>query len=615
MLLAQAKAAGGQSAIGDSQAAPEKPPVATLTNPTPEAKGPMLAVLRPNIRDRWLASQLSYFTPTIVENTVRGAMAGNLLAQWLMFDLMEQTWPRLNANLNTLKDAVVDLDWPIQAFALRGDKPSPEAQRRAKTIAQAVWQMKPEADADECDLEDTQRDVMDAVGKGIAVSEILWMEPGDPDNVTGLWMPRATKWVHPRYYGYPQQPGTDDRLMLDVREVKLSNPTLDVAQLFADGAPVNGLPTSIGMQGIYARFPRDQFIISMFKRKSGHPVSGAMLRLLGFFWSCSNFCWEYALNLAQMFGVPIRWATYSTGTGQAETIRAVEEMLENMGSAGWAAFPEGTKLEVIEALQNAKDNPAKAFIDAADIIADIVILGQTLTTQQGERGSQALGTVHKQVRDEKIQSVAKRVAKILNGQFLPAICRMNFGDDRECPWFQPSTKESKDVGDAAIRYKTLLSIPGIRISRQQFYEDNDLVVPDEKDEVIVGQATGGIFGGKGTETDENPDPNADAKENGESATAKAKSAATEKLSNNVLENLTGVEAKWLGGVKPYFRRLCATALSSQVTDAEFIATLEKARKEMPELFNKLDGKALAKAMEDAMGAAVVNGAVRGAMKR
>jgi phage gp29-like protein len=290
-------------------------------------------------------------------------------------------------------------------------------------------------------------------------------------------------------------------------------------------------------------------------------------------------------------------------------------MLENMGSAGWAAFPEGTKLEVIEALQNAKDNPAKAFIDAADIIADIVILGQTLTTQQGERGSQALGTVHKQVRDEKIQSVAKRVAKILNGQFLPAICRMNFGDDRECPWFQPSTKESKDVGDAAIRYKTLLSIPGIRISRQQFYEDNDLVVPDEKDEVIVGQATGGIFGGKGTETDENPDPNADAKENGESATAKAKSAATEKLSNNVLENLTGVEAKWLGGVKPYFRRLCATALSSQVTDAEFIATLEKARKEMPELFNKLDGKALAKAMEDAMGAAVVNGAVRGAMKR
>src|SRR5882672_10003147 len=61
--------------------------------------GPMGVVLRPNVRDRWLASQIAYFTPQIVENTFRGAMTGNLLAQWLLFDLMEQTWPRLSKNL------------------------------------------------------------------------------------------------------------------------------------------------------------------------------------------------------------------------------------------------------------------------------------------------------------------------------------------------------------------------------------------------------------------------------------------------------------------------------------------------------------------------------------
>jgi phage gp29-like protein len=586
----------------------------------------MLRVVRGAVRDRWLASQLSYFTPQIVENTARGAMSGNLLAQWLMFDLMEQTWPRLSKNLNEIKGAVTDLDWNIQAFALRGEKPSAEAQRRAKVAEQLIWQMKPDADADEADFEDTLYNVMDALGKGISVSETHWMAPGEPGNEMGLWWPRATRWVHPRYYGYSPLPGTEDRLMLNMMEVRLSNPDAGQAiqqQAVAVAEGALGMPDGNYVNGqLYARFPRDQFIISVMKQKSGHPVSGAMLRILGFWWAASNFSWEWFLNLAQIFGVPLRWTNYSS-TAPPGTITAIGEMMANLGSAGWAAFPEGVKVNIEKALEGARDNPSKAFIDASDIICDIVILGQTLTTSQGERGSQALGTIHKTVRDERITAVARRTAKVLNTQFLPALCRLNFGDDQECPWFQPSTKETKDLVNAATRYKTLLSIPGIQISKQQFYEENDLMVPDKKDDVIVGQIAAPAFGGQATEEDDNPNPAAGGKgtsnlepSNHRTSKATAQAAdATEQLTNHVLEDLTGVEAKWLGGVKPFFRRLCATAMSSKVSDAEFVQVIEKARREMPELFDKLDGKAVATALEASMGSAAVNGAVKGFLKR
>jgi hypothetical protein len=96
----------------------------------------------------------------------------------------------------------------------------------------------------------------------------------------------------------------------------------------------------------------------------------------------------------------------------------------------------------------------------------------------------------------------------------------------------------------------------------------------------------------------------------ERAEVEGRSQAAEKLTERVLEGLTGVEAQWLGGVKPVFRQLCALALSDRVSDAVFVQALEAAQREMPALFGKLNSAALEEALEKAMGTAVVNGVVR-----
>jgi len=624
--LAAAEAAAKPASGPVASVAPTAPAELSAPAPGPQGKGnpDLMRLLRPNVRDRWLATQLSYYTPEIVMNTIRGAMAGNLMSQWLMFDLMEQTWGRLTKNLNELKNAVVDLDWNVQAHARKGEKPTDEAQKRARVVDDLIWSMRPEADADENDFEDTLRDVMDGIGKGISVLETGWerrdviitaasktaadgTKGESAERVARVWAPRATWWVHPRYYGYPAYPQVEDRLMLNVYELAQNNPQVAV------------LPAQLPDGGLWMPFPRDQFILGTYKMKSGHPVSGALLRILGFHWAATNFCWEWFLNLAQLFGVPIRWATYATGTGMTETIDAIEEMLSNLGSAGWGAFPEGTKVELLKAVENARDNPAKAFIDAADQIADLLILGQTLTSTQGERGSQSLGTIHKDVRDEKIMAVAKRTAKVLNHTLVRSICVLNFGDDRECPWLQPAQKQAKDSVAVATKYKTVLSIPGVAVSKQQFYEENDLVVPAEGDDVLIGQASGGGPGSTpgdepGSADEELLTPTADGRDAAHTHTARA-TDATEQLVNRVIEDLTGVEEQWLGGVKPAFRRLCAAALSAEVTDAEFVRTLERAQRQMPELFGKLKHEAVATALEKAMGAGCVNGAVKGYLRR
>lgn len=559
--------------------------------------------IRPAARDRWMANYLNYYTPDKVENIARGAMSGNLVSQWLMFDLMEQTWPRLSKNLNELKDAVIDLAWELQPFAPKGQKPSKEAQRRAKVIDQILWGMKPDVTVNENDFQDTIRDVLDAVGKGISVLESDWqlseiqvdfqgkppkIKPEDYEPVmtsVQVFAPRATRWVHPRYYGYPPYGVAQDRLMLNSAEIMMSNPDVKFNELWVP-------------------FDQNEFIISVIKQKTGHPLNSSMLRILGIFWAAFNFDFEWFINLAQIFGQPIRWVEYDPT--QKNLLTLVSQMLQSMGSSAWGAFPAGTKLNLQQGITSARDNPQKVLIDMMDQVADILILGQTLTTSQGERGSQSLGKVHKNVRDEKVMAVAGRGAKILNQQFLPAICRKNFGNDNECPWLQPTPKDSKSSIENAQRDQILLAM-GMELPRQWTYERHGVPVPQDGEDVITGSPA--------ADQEERPPGEPPVNEN-DNATARARGINTlETLTNNVLENLTGVQSRWLGAVRPEFVELVKAAKSGAVSDAQFITALERASKKLPELFTKLDTRDLALAMEKAMGAAAVNGAVAGMMAR
>ena len=62
-------------------------------------------------------------------------------------------------------------------------------------------------------------------------------------------------------------------------------------------------------------------------------------------------------------------------------------------------------------------------------------------------------------------------------------------------------------------------------------------------------------------------------------------------------------------------RSIEAAENDKLTDEQFIQAIVAAQKPFPELFDDLNHDARSEAMEDTRGAAVVNGAVKGALKR
>jgi phage gp29-like protein len=544
-------------------------------------------IIQPDARDRWMAAQVSMYTPERIEATIRGAMSGNLVAQWELFDLMEGTWPRLQKNLNQLKDGVCSFDWQVVPWAAKGEDPTPEAQKRAEFIEDLIWNMEPSPDVDENDFEGTLRDLMDAWGKGIVVLETDYVVRPLTTGSSQAVAPRATRWIHPRYYGYPIT-GVD-ALMLNTSEV-LRTVTGPSAQQVSTLLK----PT----ESSFAPFLLDKFVIGIAKQKSGHPTGSSLLRALGFWWAAMNFTLEWFLNFAQIFGMPIRWASYDPNLDKP-TIEVIKEMLQNMGSAAWAAFPAGVTLELKEAAKAGSDNPQVALMAAADKVCDILVLRQTLTTDAADRGTQALGTVHQDVLSDVKQGAANWCARMLNRQLIRALCRLNYGDVRECPYLLPNDKQVKDAKSLAERDK-ILSDLGVEFPKEWFYERHDVPVPEEGDEVLEPLPRGHQEADAGGAA---PLP--------ERVQAKD---ATDKVVDHVLENLTGVEAKWLGVVKPIFARLVAAAQDGKVSDAQFVQVLEQAQQQMPELFRAMDHNALEDALYKSMSAAVVNGALKGSFR-
>src|SRR4051812_20720810 len=102
---------GGQDAsvMATRRTSTRRQSVATVSAKTPKkdlavhaakaATANILTVVKPQARDRWQQLALQGMTPDRVQQIIRGVIAGSFTEQWALFDLMEDTWPRLKKNL------------------------------------------------------------------------------------------------------------------------------------------------------------------------------------------------------------------------------------------------------------------------------------------------------------------------------------------------------------------------------------------------------------------------------------------------------------------------------------------------------------------------------------
>jgi phage gp29-like protein len=394
---------------------------------------------------------LANVTPEQVRTILRNVRTGKLEDQDRLFRLMLDTWPRLRKALNEVSGAVSRLKMEIKPAIREGaEEPTPQAIRIKDVVERAINSYSPKPGHWELDTQQMVTAMIDAYAKGIAVVEIVWQ------NENSIVSPRCYAPVPAKYLAFPNFSNEIDRLMIAPNGA--NNSTLE-------------------------DFPADRFVIGVWSQGGSHPIYGANLRALTKYWLASIYGLGWLMQFAQLFGIPMRTAKTD---GSEEALNKAEDMLESIGSSGWAATGPGVDFEIHSAISGSGDSlPQSHLMDVADRACDILMLGQTLTTDNTGTGSRALGDVHAGIRGEVLQGVSSWVAGIITSQLIPAIVRMNFGavaseDMPYCEMEIPVVKDEKAIAERVKIYKEI----GIAMPKQWLYDELGIPVPLEGEEVF-----------------------------------------------------------------------------------------------------------------------------------
>ena len=130
-------------------------------------------------------------------------------------------------------------------------------------------------------------------------------------------------------------------------------------------------------------------------------------------------------QFAEMFGMPFRELSYDD---YDDATRAkLEQAMEEWGSAGYLIKPKGAELTLHDT--GGSTSSADVYdllISKCDAAISKIVLGNTLTTEQGEIGSQALGEVHKEAESEKNESDKLFILSVLNTRLRAVMKRFGF---------------------------------------------------------------------------------------------------------------------------------------------------------------------------------------------
>lgn len=395
--------------------------------------------------------------PSDVEGILYSAIVGDLYWQDQLWSLMVDTWPRLLTNLGKLRAAVSSMEYAVTPYSEADNEPSDSAMEKADFVKTALFGMRSNVASQEHDFKETLEDIVDSIIAGFTVMEIYW------ESRDGGIVPQCSRWLPARYYRYPYILDDSDRLML--------NPSGNLG----------------GTQLV--DFPPYKFLVCIKQSHANHPVFTSPMRCLTAWWIASRFGLEWFMTFAQLFGIPRRIAYYKPGDDVV--YQKLVQMMRQSAAATWGVYPEGTKVEDQAAAGSASGHmPQERLIEEADKVCDIMLLGQTLTTEVRESGgNRALGTVHRKVMDEVMEAAAKYCAKLITAQIIPGIVQYNFGNVDELPRLEPVINTPIDLFNLAQSYNILFNQMKIPVLNKELYARIEFTPPEEDDDVYQPPAT------------------------------------------------------------------------------------------------------------------------------
>lgn len=365
-----------------------------------------------------------------------------------LLEEIEDRDPHLVGVLGTRKRAVANLDWELLP-------PKGDDRRSTRRILEFCQARLEEID----NFEDGLLDLLDAISKGYGVVEQRWYNEG---GVAGVrhWDYRPQRWFRP------------------------SDSDPEAWRLLDQADPTRGI-----------ELDPYRFLVHVSKAKSGFPVRAGLGRVLVWWYLFKNYAVKDWVSYGEIFGAPFRVGRYPLGAKPAD-ITALQTALRQLGVDASAVIPDDMKVEFIG------DNRGTAGVDVYERLVVLcergmskAVLGQTLTTDEGQSGSRALGQVHNDVRQDLVEADAKQLARTLRRGLLVPLVAFNFGPAAPIPDLRfdtsPPADEKAKAEAQEIRAKVFAAARtmGVPVPMAQVREELALREPASGEELLPPPAT------------------------------------------------------------------------------------------------------------------------------
>lgn len=343
---------------------------------------------------------------------------------------------------------------------------------RKRAVANLKWRLKPASDAwidrliaEWCEaqiraidnLEDGFLDLLDAIMTGFAAVEINWQKDEE-----GRWLPRhlehrPSEWL---------RPSEDDP---------------ETWHLLDPSNPLKGVPLQV-----------NQWIVHTARAKAGYPHQAGLGRVLIWWYLFKAWNIRYWVAYNEKYGAPLRLGKYPA-TAQDDAIDALDLALQQLGLDASAVIPADMQVDFIgdKGGRTGADTYERIIIFGNREMSKAVV-GQTLTTEESAKGTQALGNVQDEVRRDIRDSDALQLARTLRRDLLGPLVRLNFGATYAIPGWEfdvepPADEEVRGrVQESRGKVFAQAVELGVPVAVSQVRDELELRVPEAGEPTLGG---------------------------------------------------------------------------------------------------------------------------------
>jgi len=361
-------------------------------------------------------------------------------------DMEEKEWHYMSV-LGTRKRQVSQLEITVEPASDSADD-----QRNAELVQEFI---------DRGTLQDELFDILDAIGKGFSVTEILW------DMSERDWRPVELRWRDPRWFIFDTPDRDTPRLRDD------SGQGMDLAPF--------------------------KFIVHKGKAKSGLAIRGGLARGASWAYLFKNFNVKAWVEFAEIFGQPLRVGKYEPGASSKD-LNVLLNAVASIGRDAAAILPQNMLIEFIEAQKGGSTGGADVYHKLAQYLDHQIskmVLGQTATTD-AIAGGHAVGQEHNDVRGDIERADANQLEAVLARDIVRPLIDLNHGPQEAYPTVHIGRAEETDITKMSDALAKLVPI-GLEVSVAEVRGKLGLEEPKKGDKILGAPPAAG-----GQDEDEDP---------------------------------------------------------------------------------------------------------------